>query len=134
MFQVVESFFLWQTFDAFEENWHIPVFNLTLNSQIQKKFPIHPEAHRKFCKKIVAKLEELGTEEILEEFYLGCVQPLEQDKNYFKSYFQREKYLCSLMETREFVSQGTTGLKTWPGANFLWEYLSNHPELTRFLK
>jgi predicted nicotinamide N-methyase len=51
-------------------------------------------------------------------------------KEYFKTYFNQDGtfHLCSLIETRELISQGTTGLKTWPGAGFLLQWLQDHRE------
>ena len=62
-------------------------------------------------------LEDLGVE-VHEDLYMASViptcKPNEVKTNYFKSYFSAEgRYICSLIETREFVSDGTTGLKTW---------------------
>ena len=62
-------------------------------------------------------LEDLGVE-VHEDLYKASVVPATKNcdlnKKYFKSYFDaKDRYSCSLIETREFVSDGTTGLKTW---------------------
>ena len=89
----------------------------TLKSEIFKKFPVHPEVIRTFYKKLTVMLEDLGVE-VNEAFYKASVVSIHENddnkRNYFKSYFnEKGQYNCSLIETREFVSKGTTGLKTW---------------------
>ena len=89
-----------------------------MKSQILAKFPVHPVPLRSFCKKMTLILENLGVE-VHEDLYLASVTPAAtgsdtQVPNYFKSYFDiKGQYVCSLIETREFVTEGTTGLKTW---------------------
>lgn len=74
---------------------------------------------------MVLILENLNVE-AHEEFYKASICKTESNENFFKSYFNStDDYICSLIETREFVSQGTTGLKTWPAAEFLLQTLKN---------
>ena len=89
----------------------------SLKSEIFATFPVHPEVLRSFCKKLTIMLEDLGVE-VHEDLYKASVVPATKNcdlnKKYFKSYFDaKDRYSCSLIETREFVSDGTTGLKTW---------------------
>lgn len=99
----------------------------SLKSEIFATFPVHPEVLRSFCKKLTIMLEDLGVE-VHEDLYKASVVPATKNcdlnTKYFKSYFDAKgRYSCSLIETREFVSDGTTGLKTWPAANFLLNLL-----------
>ena len=142
MDDIVKKFFLWLPIDQFwlnsllhkrlETDPDLQAFQLellarTIKSDIYAKFPIHFESSQSFFKKFVTAFEKLSLESISDEFYEASV-PVCIEKPaglYYKSYLDHsvETHLCSLIETKEFVSQGTTGLQTWPAAEFLFEHL-----------
>lgn len=131
MEKAVQAFFLWRPLlqsdidELFSSDGDVQeaLLKATLLSDIHKKFPVHFESRRLFFKKIVQHLEQQNVE-VLEEFYhASVVTASDADIDFHKSYFRNGLYLCSLVETREFVIEGTTGLKTWPGADFLLDHL-----------
>ena len=142
MDEIVKKFFLWKPIDQcwlngilhnrIENDPDLQAFQLellrrTIKSDIYAKFPTHFESRLSFFKKIVTSLEKFCVESILDEIYEASVpvRIVNQSNQYYKSYFNHtgENHLCSLIETKEFVSQGTTGLQTWPAAEFLYEYI-----------
>ena len=111
--------------DPYLEKTQEELLEKTLRSEIYKEFPTHPEFRCAFFKKLVKLLEKYDGVEINEDIYRAVVlneEDLERNQTFYKSYFQFDgTYLCSLIETKEFVIKGTTGLKTWPAAEFLLE-------------
>ncbi len=145
--QIVSTFFQWDSFVQIRPNFvqfmqenqdgadqiQVEILQKTLQSSIQQKFPVHPQIRRAFFKKFVLELENLQIE-VLEEFYKASIQmEADNDSNcFYKSYFSSGPsfdHLCSLLETREMISQGTTGLKTWPASKFLVQILPQKVDL-----
>ena len=148
----VNAFFQWKSFSEVEneiqtlcknligsadpilEQFQEDFLKLTLHNAINLNFPVLPESRCTYFKKFV-KLLEMHNVEVNEEFYKACVideQDVSQkDRDFYKSYFLSSEnlYLCSLIETREFVSQGTTGLSTWPAALFLLNVLMKNENI-----
>ena len=138
---IVERFFKWLPFenekelciicdkrihdnsDPYLEETQDELLKRTLRSAVYKEFPTHPELRCAFFKKLVRLLEKYDGVEINEDIYKAVYlneEDLENSQTFYKSYFQNDgTYLCSLIESKEFVIKGTTGLKTWPAAEFL---------------
>ena len=146
MDELVKQFYLWQPIDLSWLNatlskqlehdtdlqqFQTELLSRTVKSKIFSKFPTHTGSCSSFFKKLVVVFEKLGIETVLDEFYETSVpvQKLDEAGNHFyKSYFDTggRIHYCSLIETKEFVSRGTTGLQTWPAAEFLFEHLKCH--------
>ena len=144
MEEIMKNFFLWKLdrnllsnlittevkLDPTLENLQSRILANTTQNPIYQKFPIHPESKSSFFKTFLKLLIEHNVE-ILDEVYENSVPVVCNDgpQKYFKSYFDNKgTHLCSLVETKEFVSHGTTGLKTWPAAEYLFAYLLEHLE------
>ena len=139
---IVKSFFLWKpldrslllealtkvvVFDPSLENFQNELLEKTIKSGIYQQFHIHPESKSFFFQTLLSFLEKFKVD-ILDEFYENAV-PISASESgiYFKSYFDKNGvHLCSLLETKTFVSHGTTGLKTWPAAEYLFGYFQEN--------
>ncbi len=101
----------------------------TVANPIHGRFPCHPKSSSQFFKRLVIMLECMNVE-VREEFYtasLATIAEEDKDKCFYKSYFtDDDEHMCSLQETREFISKGTTGLTTWPAARFLLKWMIDH--------
>ena len=143
MDEIVKKFFLWLPIDLIWldnllqqrlvtdtdlQAFQFELLARTLKSDTFAKFPTHFESSQLFFKKFVTAFENLNIESIFDEFYEASVPMRTENQSgnlYYKSYLDviGQAHLCSLIEKKEFVSQGTTGLQTWPAAEFLFEHL-----------
>lgn len=105
----------------------------TVCHKMGQTFPVNAEYKRKFLKKIIDTLEEDGIE-LCEDLYNLYVESLENSKT--QSSFSYKSYYLStidefipLFECSSFLSCGTTGLNTWPGARFLANWCIHHKDL-----
>jgi predicted nicotinamide N-methyase len=98
-------------------------------------FPIHPEIHERFLKRLILTMEDSGAE-VAEAFYAAMSQVRgDVDCYFYKSYFRPDgSRLLSLSETRNLVSDGTTGLRTWEAASALTEYLAQNSLVIKGLR
>lgn len=146
MEEIVKRFFLWKPLDrnllhdvitkVLEsdpslENFQHRLLDRTTKSDTFQQFPVHSESKSYFFQTLLALLEKFKVD-ILDEVYENAVPiSASEGQHYFKSYFFKDGvHLCSLLETKTFVSHGTTGLKTWPAAEYLFEYFQENKILT----
>ena len=100
------------------------------DSETFAAFPPHPESTSSFVKKLLLLLEQSGAE-IADRLYEQAV-PVSADPPWYKTYFDNSnRRLASLVESRELISDGTTGLRTWAAGKFLFYWLQSRPQLLR---
>ena len=95
------------------------------SSDSGNKFTVEPEFSFRFWKRM-AKLFELRNLELAEELYGLMLQKPDMsdlERKHFKTYFF-DNYKIRLCETKNVVSEGTTGLRTWNAAIFLLKFLT----------
>lgn len=83
-----------------------------------------------FLKHIINELEENGTEEIHDSIYEELAAKLKEEKPEFSyKHFQIPKsQAITVKESNSFIRDGTTGLKLWPAALVLSEFILQNPE------
>lgn len=93
------------------------------------EFPVEPKSGESFVKRLITLLEEREIE-VIDELYelLQKVQRIHASDishfyYYYKTYFIIGDVQVHLSESREFLCQGSTGLRTWEAAEFLLRYL-----------
>lgn len=141
------GYFLWHPFNSikgelstalgqFSEDEREAFQKLLLDELILGPFasehPVHPQFRSKYLKSLILLLESLGMEvhdRIYEEAVDSHGPSSDPEKYPQKSYFKNGKHLCSLIETRELVCEGTTGLRTWEAARALTGYTMDNLEL-----
>merc|ERR1719394_1875143 len=93
------------------------------------QFPPDPESTTSFVRKLLLVLESRG-ESVEDQLY--SVLEARSQPPFFKSYFDEKtgQRLASLSESKQLISEGTTGLRTWAAGKFLYAWLRDRPELT----
>jgi len=97
----------------------------TIDSEVLRKYPPCPSSTVSYIKRLLLVLEESGIEgnSVFYDFvsHSDCS---ERKSEYYKSYFDEHgKYLVSLVEKRELICHGTTGLRTWQAGKFLSKWM-----------
>ena len=141
--QTVEAYFRWMPFspDMSKNLQNALTGSDDLSSQFQTQFLSQvtddkyrrtlPSASNKFLKKLISALEEAKVE-VSDELYdllattmsSGC-----ESEHFYKTYFVGHIHFC-LAESAEFLSQGTTGLRTWEAAEFMLDWCQKNPKET----
>lgn len=90
---------------------------------------------RSFLKSIISKLEDEGTE-VVDEIYETYAELMsrkdESDSELcFKTYVIDSTNCVILKESRNLVSNGTTGLCTWQASQYLCEWIADHKGIFR---
>ena len=101
----------------------------TIDSNIFKEFPPCPFSTGKLIKRLLLILEDSKIEGHSSLYdYISKSDSFETQKCYYKSYFDVEgKHIVSLVERRELICDGTTGLRTWQAGTFLAKWLIDNP-------
>jgi len=131
MDEVVEQFFQWKLVNNGE--WETKInqeilLSRTVCSQLNLSCPVHPEFSLRFCKQVMKLLEASG-EEVNDQLY-DCLQRdllSPRDGRFFKSYFVGDLAI-SLIETKQIISSGTTGLNTWTAGIHLSRWMAGLPD------
>lgn len=105
----------------------------TVCHEMCQKFRPKTEYTRKFLKKIIDILETRGVE-IYEDLYNQYVKSLDSCKaqstfSYKSYYLHTIDEFIPMLECSSFLSCGTTGLNTWPGAKILAEWCMHNRDL-----
>ena len=149
---VKECYFSWNTFSVVSdtvskfcaqasavqlERFQDSLLDVLVLGTFAQEHPIHPGLSTKFFKSLVLLLETHGAE-VHEKMYESVVIPMTaataSSKPNLKvpaqkSYFRQNSHLCSLIESRDLISDGTTGLRTWEAARVLTGHILGNPDL-----
>ncbi|XP_065826461.1 protein-lysine N-methyltransferase EEF2KMT-like isoform X2 [Oscarella lobularis] len=104
----------------------------TVNDPLYAKYPPSARFARRFFKDIITKCEELDTE-VIEDMYLIHSRLLQEeadtpsDNLHYRTYLMDEASI-TVKESDSAISQGTTGLQTWPAALHLAEWILENRE------
>lgn len=84
-----------------------------------------------FLKHVIQELEMNNTEEIHDIIYEQLAVKLKEEKTEFshKHFLLDEENAITLKESNSFIRDGTTGLKLWPAAMALAEFILQNKEL-----
>ena len=101
----------------------------TIDSNIFKEFPPCPFSTGKLIKRLLLILEDSKIEGHSSLYdYISKPDSFGAQKCYYKSYFDVDgKHIVSLVERRELICDGTTGLRTWQAGTFLAKWLIDNP-------
>jgi len=102
----------------------------TINSQLFKKYPPCPTSTVTYIKRYLLVFEASGIEgNSLFYDFVSQSHGSEHTNEYYKSYFDEEgEHLVSLVEKRELICEGTTGLRTWQAGKFLYKWILDNYE------
>ncbi|ELT89739.1 hypothetical protein CAPTEDRAFT_224003 [Capitella teleta] len=106
----------------------------TTQHSLSVEFPPSAMYRKRFLKHIISELEKNGTEiiEALYEEYTHLLSLSTEDANTcFKIYPNPSGKDFVLRESTNMISQGTTGLQTWPAAFCLAEWALENSDLLR---
>ena len=138
-----EAFFQWQSISTLEEDlaaflceiescitFQQELARLTFQSDLFNKFLPEPGSEFSFWKRIIRQLE--GQDEVLDIIYERFGELSARGAaaysggKYYKTYFfgLDPTLSVSLRETREIISQGTTGLSSWEAGRSLAGWIS----------
>ena len=112
-----------EEFDKFQSK----LVKETICSNIIREYPPCLNSTVSFIKRLILVLEEYDIEG--HSSFYDYISPLsnsstEPAKYHYKSYFDNYgKHLVSLVEKRELICDGTTGLRTWQAGKFLSNWL-----------
>jgi len=143
MQSVVENFFVWKSdtaslnslleSDSFSLSQQHQLLKLTVYSEQNRRFPVNWQFQQKFCKSLI-KLLECRRQEVGDELYDSLrsgsttvgIDNSNSVQHSYKSYFI-ENQVIPLVETVDIISNGTTGLSTWPAGVHLCHWLAQQP-------
>ena len=145
--EVVQCYFSWRPFKNVEETLvqclekasepqaaQTSLLREMFEREHALRFPVHPDAKLKFVKAMIACIEKRDYE-VDDGLYEGLVaidrSAGSDETHFYKSYFFCSEYLLSLSESREMISHGTTGLKTWQAGEMITRWLYSNPDLVR---
>lgn len=108
----------------------------TINSELNKRFPIKLSYQLNFLKKLISILEEncLEVHDVVYETFCRLQQNLPSDctvKFAFKHYILDSGIHLSLRESKSFVAEGTTGLCSWQASLALADFLIENRNLVK---
>lgn len=91
------------------------------------KYPLRHSYQILFLKHIIKELEKAGNEEIFDGFYENLASLIGTDDNEefsYKHFLRDNDGICiTIKEANSFIRDGTTGLKLWPAAIKLSEFI-----------
>ena len=94
------------------------------------KYPLKKDYQISFIKHIIQQLESNGVAEIHDQFYEILAEKInENDSEFSYKHFNVGSELISIKESNSFIRDGTTGLKLWPAAVTLSNYIFNNPDV-----
>jgi predicted nicotinamide N-methyase len=131
--------FDWSCLDPIAaDHWSLDAQNAilehTLLHSLQTKYPLHEDYQRKFAKAVISRIES-DEQEVDERFYSFVVVVVTSTtaedspspfafKHYALPAMRESQFLISIQENVNSISEGTTGLKTWPASLKLMAHLS----------
>lgn len=104
---------------------------VTVLHELNILYPLKTEYQIAFLKRLINELEENGADEIHDSIYEQLAIKLNEEKGEF-SYkhfqIQPDTKAITVKESNSFIRDGTTGLKLWPAAISLAEFILQNPE------
>lgn len=103
----------------------------TILHKLNIDHPLKTEYQILFLKHIISELEANGTEEIHDLIYEQLAMKLKEERPDFSfKHFQIQPNTeaITVKESNSFIRDGTTGLKLWPAALALAEFILQNPE------
>ena len=97
----------------------------TIDSELFKTFPPCPSSTVTYIKRLLLVLEECGIEGNSTFYdFVSHADGLQSKREYYKTYFDDDGgHVVSLVEKRELICDGTTGLRTWQAGKFLSKWM-----------
>ncbi|XP_065181702.1 protein-lysine N-methyltransferase EEF2KMT-like [Sycon ciliatum] len=135
--------FDWQSVTAsLDESTQLDILARTCQHPLCQRYPASSTYRQAFLKVLMNKCERSG-HDIAEDLYVAYTDTLNTPANAttdkpgtnkdqpYRIYMLREYKHCPivLQESDSFVSQGTTGLQTWPAAVHLVEWMLDNQEV-----
>ncbi|XP_049956428.1 protein-lysine N-methyltransferase EEF2KMT isoform X1 [Schistocerca serialis cubense] len=116
-------------------DWQKDIINSTVKHPLNMKHEIDPKYEHAFLKLVISRLESEGIE-VCDELYENLCNLLSYQKEQdtvFKHYIldDTSSTCISLKESRNIISQGTTGLHSWQAAQALADWCVSHSEELR---
>lgn len=96
-----------------------------------RKYPLRKSYQIAFLKHVIKSLEQNGNEEIFDAFYENLTELLEcdeEDEFSYKHFLVPDGSFITVKESNSFIRDGTTGLKLWPAAIKLSEFIISQKE------
>jgi len=95
------------------------------------KYPLRKDYQIAFIKHIIQQLELNGVAEIHDTFYEILAEKIKEiDSDFsYKHFNVIGSEFISMKESNSFIRDGTTGLKLWPAAVTLSNYIINNPNV-----
>ncbi|XP_011308709.1 protein FAM86D [Fopius arisanus] len=114
----------------------VQIFDATVGDVRVREYPMKCEYQQKFVKKIIATLENNGCEEIYGMFYEILCEFLgsgDDRGTHYRHFLMSNGKVDRLIirESRNLISDGTTGLCSWQGALALAEWCVFHEDFLR---
>lgn len=103
----------------------------TLENEVNRKYPLHVDYQIAFLKHVIHQLEQHGSKEIHDSFYLLlAIQMAKQKPDFSYKHFvtESDNEPITVKESNSFVRDGTTGLKMWPAAMALGDFVLQNKE------
>ncbi|CAH1794036.1 unnamed protein product [Owenia fusiformis] len=103
----------------------------TIGNAHTTKYPPSRTYRWAFLKYIISKLEEEGIEvcDAIYEASATLINEVDNGDSCYKTYTLKSGTLVTIRETVQTISKGTTGLSTWPAAQYLAEWALENPEV-----
>ncbi|XP_022095444.1 protein-lysine N-methyltransferase EEF2KMT-like isoform X2 [Acanthaster planci] len=132
--------FVWMFSDQFVANTlqnmdaQLSVLRVTVKSDVCKKYPPSLKYQQSFLKSLIQKCEE-NNHEVVDDLYETYTELLSQPQSETQDHCYRTYILfgascaVTLKESVSLISQGTTGLNTWPAASCLTEWVVENKEV-----
>lgn len=94
------------------------------------KYPLRKDYQIAFIKHIIQQLESNGVAEIHDKFYETLAEKIKETDSEFsyKHFNIIGSEFISIKESNSFIRDGTTGLKLWPAAVTLTNYIINNSD------
>ncbi|CAG9807264.1 unnamed protein product [Chironomus riparius] len=95
------------------------------------KYPLRNDYQKIFIKHIIQQLESNEVSDIHDKFYEILAEKISECDSEFsyKHFNVVENEFISIKESNSFIRDGTTGLKLWPAAVTLSNYIFNNPDI-----
>lgn len=105
--------------------------NETILHKLNTEHPLKTDYQIAFLKHVIQELESNNTEEIHDFIYEQLAVKLKDENPEFsyKHFLLNEDTTIAIKESNSFIRDGTTGLKLWPAAMALSEFILQNTEL-----
>ncbi|XP_039253374.1 protein-lysine N-methyltransferase EEF2KMT-like [Styela clava] len=119
--------------DFVEEEKQNEILNKTIFHPLCKKYSVGVLYQRSFCKKFIKEIEDRNqvVSESLCQHYVSLLSMENTPYSYKIYYIPGICKFVPILESRNLLSNGTTGLNTWQGAKVLAEWCLCNPGLIK---